>query len=280
MKNRKRLGEIFVASGLITEKTLERALARSKRQNKKVGMVLEEIEMVTGEELASALAVQYGHRVVSNFARYAFPPELFKLIPEDVAMQHLLFPLKIENNKLAVAMADPTETKIVSNIAANNDLTLVPFIATRRDIFAAIARHYLGRDLSASQEKSVLVAEDNKLVYTMLSNVLSKEGYRVILAQDGMDAYKSAIAESPHVIITDKEMPKLGGYGLFDALRGLPETRHIPIILLTGDSSAEEESRAFEKGFFDFITKPVKEVTLVTRVKRAFQSVEREFINP
>lgn len=280
MKNRKRLGEIFVASGLITEKTLERALARSKRQKKKVGTVLEEIEMVTGEELASALAVQYGHRVVSNFARYAFPPELFKLIPEDVAMQYLLFPLKIENNKLAVAMADPTETKIVSNIAANNDLTLVPFIATRRDIFAAIARHYLGRDLSSSQEKSVLVAEDNRLVYTMLNNILRKEGYRVVLAQDGMDAYKSAIAESPHVIITDKDMPKMGGYALFDALRGLPETRHIPIILLTGDSSAEEESRAFEKGFFDFITKPVKEVTLVTRVKRAFQSVEREFINP
>ncbi len=280
MGSRKRLGEIFVANGLITEKTLERALARAKRQKKKVGVVLEEIEVVTGEELASALAVQYGHRVVSNFARYTFPPELFRLVPEDVAMQHILFPLKIENNKLAVDMADPTETRIVSNIAANNDLTLVPFIATRRDIFAAISRHYLGRDLTVSREKTVLVAEDNKLVYTMLGNILGREGYRVVLALDGMEAYKSAIAESPHVIITDKEMPKLGGYGLFDALRGLPETRHIPIILLTGDSSADEESRAFEKGFFDFITKPVKEVTLVTRVKRAFQSVEREFVIP
>ena len=173
-------------------------------------------------------------------------------------------------------MADPTEMKMVSNIAANNNLTLVPFIATRKDILAAIYRHYLGRDVSVHLGKTVLVVEDDKLLHTMLSNTLIREGYRIILALDGMEGYKTAIAESPNVIITDKEMPKLGGYGLLDALRNLPETRHIPIILLTGDSAVEEESRAFEKGFFDYIAKPVKEVTLVTRVKRAFQSIERE----
>jgi PleD family two-component response regulator len=199
------------------------------------------------------------------------------LIPSDVAMQTMLFPLKIENGKLAIAMADPTETRIVSNIAANHGLNIVPFIATRKEITAAICRHYLGKDPSFQQEKTVLLVESDNLSSTMLSHLLSKEGYLVKIATDGMEAYKTAISEMPQVIVTERMVPKLDAYGLFDALRMLPETRHIPIILLTSAAEKEEEARAFEKGFFDFIFKPVNEITLKTRVKRAFQYLEREF---
>ncbi|NMC74110.1 MAG: response regulator [Geobacteraceae bacterium] len=277
MTKRKLLGEIFVEQGLITEKTLERTLARSKRLKKRLGGILEEMELITGEELAAALAMQYGYRVVENFARHAFAADVLALIPSDVAMQTMLFPMKIENGKLALAMADPTETRIVSNIAANHGLTVVPFIATRKEITAAICRHYLGKDPSVQQEKSVLLVESDNLSGTMLSHLLSKEGYLVKIATDGMEAYKTAISEMPQVIVTERAVPKLDAYSLFEALRALPETRHIPFILLTGSSQKEEEARAFEKGFFDFILKPVNEITLKTRVKRAFQYLEREF---
>ena len=274
MNRRRKLGEIFIEQGLITEKTLARVLDRSKRLGKKLGIVLEDMELVTGEELAAALASQYGCKVMSDFARFQFPKELFQLIPLDVATQHLLFPLKIENGRLALAMSDPTETKIVGNIAANNNLKVVPFIATRRDIIAAICRHYLGRDSSDTDQTTVLVVEDNKLISTMVSNVLQREGYRVVVAVDGMEAYRLALAERPQVIITDKELPKMDGYALLNALRNIPETAHIPMLLLTGNATGEEEARAFEKGFFDFMAKPVKEATLITRLKRALQSVE------
>lgn len=277
MSGRKRLGEIFIEKGLITEKTLERALVRAKRVNKKLGIVLEEIEVITGEELAEALAVQFGYKTVANFARYSFPPELLRLIPVDLAMKNLLFPLKAENGKLALAMSDPTENRIVSNMAANNGLTIIPFIATRKDVIAAINRHYLGKDPAATREKTVLIVDDNKMVATMLSNALTKDGYRAVLATDGMEGYKAAVTDPPHVILTDKEVPKLDGYGLFDAVRNLPETRHIPIILLTGSTDGEEEARAFEKGFFDFLAKPVRDATLLTRVKRAYNSIAQEY---
>jgi PleD family two-component response regulator len=277
MSKRKLLGEIFVEQGLLTEKTLQRTLARAKRLKKRLGGILEEMELITGEELAAALAEQYGYRVVENFARHTFPAEALALIPSDVAMQTMLFPLKIENGKLAIAMADPTETRIVSNIAANHGLNIVPFIATRKEITSAICRHYLGKDPSFQQEKTVLLVESDNLSSTMLSHLLSKEGYLVKIATDGMEAYKTAISEMPQVIVSERVVPKLDAYGLFDALRALPETRHIPIILLTSSSEKEEEARAFEKGFFDFIFKPVNEITLKTRVKRAFQYLEREF---
>lgn len=277
MVKRKLLGEIFVEKGLVTTKTLERTLARSKRLHKRLGALLEEMELITGDELASALAEQYGYRVIGNFARHSYARKLLDLIPVDVAMQNMLFPLKIEDGKLALAMADPTETRIVSNIAANHGLTIIPFVSTKNDINAAICRQYLGKDLSIQHEKTVLIVEDDNLLGTMWSHLLTKDGYRVKVATDGMDAYKTVISEMPQVIITEKVVPKLDAYGLFDALRNVPETRHIPIILVTKSTETEEEAKAFEKGFFDFIFKPVNEVTLKTRVKRAFQYLEREY---
>lgn len=274
---RKLLGEVFVDKGLITTKTLERALARAKRLHKRLGSLLEEMELITGDELASALAEQYGYRVIGNFARHTYARKLLDLIPVDVAMQSMLFPLKIEDNKLALAMADPTETRIVSNIAANHGLTIIPFVATKNDINAAICRQYLGKDLSIQHEKTVLIVEDDNLLSTMWSQILTKDGYRVKVAADGMEAYKTVISEMPQVVVTEKVIPKLDAYGLFDALRNVPETRHIPIILLTRSTETEEEAKAFEKGFFDFMFKPVNEVTLKTRVKRAFQYLEREY---
>ncbi|MBP1751717.1 MAG: response regulator receiver protein [Geobacteraceae bacterium] len=277
MENRKLLGEILKERGIITDKTLQRALGRAKRFNKRLGAILEETELITGDELASALASQYGYRVVVNFATHSFPRELLSLIPADVAMENMLFPLKIEGDRLALAMADPTNTRIASNIAANNGLKVVPFISTRKDIIAAISRHYLNKDISTPLGKTVLVVEADNHACTSLGNCLSKEGYRVITATDGMEAYKTAISETPQVILVDKTIPKLDGYGLFDALKTLSETRLIPVILMTDNTDPEDEARAFEKGFFDFLTKPVKDVTLKTRVKRAFQYFEREY---
>lgn len=277
MPKKRLLGEIFVGKGLITEKTLERTLVRAKRLKKRLGALLEEMELISGEELATALAEQYGYRVIANFARHAYSPKLLGLIPSDIAMQNMLFPLKIEDDKLALAMADPTETRIVSNIAANHGLTIIPFIATKNDINAAICRHYFGKDLSIQHEKTVLVVDDDKLLCTKWSNILAKEGYRVKVATDGMEAYQTVISEMPQVIIAEKAISKLDAYGLFDALRNLPETRRIPIMLLSRNTETEEEARAFEKGFFDFMFKPVSEVTLKTRLKRAFQYLEREY---
>ncbi len=274
---RKLLGEILIEKGIITESTLQRTLARAKRLNKRLGTMLEESELITGEELAASLAIQYNCQVVGDFARHPFPPELLKLVPADVAMENMLFPLKIEGDRLALAMADPTNTRIVSNLAKNKGLKVVPFIATRTDITAAICRHYLNKELTSSQDKTILVAEEDSLLCTMLGHLLSKEGYRVVTASEGMEAYKMAISENPTVVIIDKGIPKLDGYGFYTALKNLPEKRFIPVILMTSSTDPEEEARAFEKGFFDFLTKPVRDVTLITRIKRAFQHYEREY---
>lgn len=276
MEKRKKLGQIFLENGLLTEKTVERMLAVSKRLGKRFGTVLEDFELVTGDELAQALATQYGCRVASNFSGYNFSSELLATIPVDVAMQNNLFPLKLDEKRLALAMADPTETRVVRNISANLGLTVTPFIATRKEIYSAICKNYLQKEVCNFAAHTVLVVEDDKLTGAMWGDLLGKEGFRVVHAADGFEAYKAVLTEKPHVVLTDLMMPKLDGFGLFDALRTVPDFHSIPVILVTGSLQPEDEVKAFERGFFDFIEKPVRESTLITRVKRALQFRERK----
>ena len=275
MENRKPIGEMLIENGTICLKTLERALERGRKEHKKVGLILEEMGVATGEEIADVLAQQFGYSRAANIAGYTYTKEILDLVSVEIAMRYLLFPLRREENKLYLAVADPTDTKIVSNMAQNNNLVIIPMIATRADILAAISKHYLGKESLSDKRKTVLIVDDSPLVISEIEQVLSREGYRVETAKDGIEAFKRAIAENPQVIVTDKEMPGLSGYRLVDALKSLPETCNIPVILHTSSLDSEEEADAYRKGFFDFMAKPVKEVTLITRVKRAVDMFER-----
>jgi CheY-like chemotaxis protein len=93
-------------------------------------------------------------------------------------------------------------------------------------------------------------------------------------AVDGMDAFNKIFTHKPKLVITDKVMPKLSGYEFLYAVRRIPEFRYTPVILMTAAATPDEEKEALEKGFFDFILKPVKDIGLLTRVRRAFQSAE------
>jgi CheY-like chemotaxis protein len=272
----KRIGEILVESQILSAKTVERVLPRAARSNKKLGMALEEIELITPEELATALAMQFGIKMISNLSRFLIPASILKHVSSDVAMQHLILPLKVENGWLAVAIADPTNTRILENLSANTGLKIASHLASRPDITAAISKNYLGASEAVTSQRTLLVVEDDKLIQAKLSTLLTGKGYRVVIAADGIEAFKMLITEKPQVVLTDKEMPKLNGYGLLSAMKNVPEMNRIPVILLTGKLTDAEESGAFDKGFFDYILKPVADNSLLTRVKRAMHFYENQ----
>ena len=80
-----------------------------------------------------------------------------------------------------------------------------------------------------------------------------------------------ALLNAPDLIICDSVMPRMDGYGLKTAVQGNPATAAIPIILLTSKASGEDEQKALESGFIDFISKPVQPLRVISRVKRAFE---------
>ena len=270
--DRKKLGEILEEKGIITSITVERILPLCTKSKKRFGTILEEIGLITSEELAQALAIQHGCKIVADFAKYQFSHDILKLVPMETAVEHILFPLKVQNNVLALAVFDPTNEKVISNLKENTGMQIRPFIATRKDINKAIAKYYLNNDISDKDDNTILIVEDDKLILTILTNMLNKEGYNIITACDGMEAYKAIVINKPKLVLTDKEMPKFNGYALLDSLKNIPETNRIPVILISGSNDPDEEAAAYEKGFFDYISKPVRETTLKAKVKRALKS--------
>jgi len=270
--SRKKLGEIFVDKGILTPTGVERVVALSRKVGKRFGAVLEDLGFVTGDELAEALAAQYRVKVIKEFHRFRFDQSLLEIVPVDAAVEHALFPLKVEKGNFAVAMADPSDTRIITNIARNNSLTVIPFVATRADIHKAITVHYLKLELGHAGKKRILLVEDDQLIRKSLSATLQRDGYEVTIAEDGMEAFKLVVAVKPDVVITDKEMPRLNGYAFFDSVRKFPEMARTPFILISSTATAEEEEAAFLKGFFDFVPKPVKDATLLVKVRRAIAS--------
>ncbi|NIQ92924.1 MAG: response regulator [Desulfuromonadales bacterium] len=278
MAQKKKLGEILVEEGILSPKTRDRILQRAQFLKRRFGRVLEDLELVTGDELARALALQHGHRTVNNLARLKTDRDLLKFVPMEVALENLIFPLKLENDRLALAMSDPTDTRVARNIAADNNMKVVPFVASKQEIRSAISRHYLGKEASRPEKRTVLAVDDDKMIRDMLGSILKKEGHRVLTAKDGMEAFRLIISESPHVVVSDMVMPKLDGYNLLGALKNIPETSFIPVIMISGQMKTEEEEvKAFEKGFFDVIRKPFNDASVRARVRRAFHFYDNQY---
>lgn len=276
--NAKRLGEILVGQGILSPKTRDRVLRRAEILHRRLGNVLEDLGLITGAELAAALAMQHGYKTIAHLERFVVSPDLLELIPIEVAMRHLVFPLKKEGKRLALAMTDPTDMRISDNLAADSGLAVIPFIATKQAIREAISHHYLGKPAARPTTRTILAVDDDLLIHSLLIGALEKDGYRVLTANDGMQAFRTVIAESPHVIVTDLVMPKLDGYGLLNALKNIPETSFIPVILISGQMKTEEEEiKAFDRGFFDVLHKPLNQASVRARVKRAFHFYDNQY---
>jgi CheY-like chemotaxis protein len=269
----KHLGDILVEAEIISSKTLERALERQKTDKKRLGAILEGMGVITEEELVDALSKQFNFKTIRNIAGRAYPPELLEMLPSDFAMKKIVFPLRQKDAMLAVAITDPFDIETMEMLSRITGLQVVPVLATRKEILEAISVHYLKS--SSEGGEAILVVEDSTPIATLIQLSLAKEGYKVILAADGLEALKIAISERPKLIVTDSEMPRMDGYGLLRALKANPMTSEIPVIMLTSKASTEDEQRALEFGFNDFIPKPVQPLRIVSRVKHTLNMIKK-----
>ncbi len=121
---------------------------------------------------------------------------------------------------------------------------------------------------SSNENFKVLVADDEKSVRFLLSQMLEKEGYEIVEAENGentLDIFKS---EKPDMILIDAMMPILDGLSTCRRLRSMPEGKSVPILMITGLDDDSIVDMAFEAGVSDFITKPFQFSVLRQRVKR------------
>lgn len=113
----------------------------------------------------------------------------------------------------------------------------------------------------------VLVVDDIEQNRKLLTDKLKNEYFHVIQAVDGEDAIDKALAEEPDVILLDIMMPKLDGIEACRRLKNDPRTEHIPIVLVTALNEREDRLRGLGAGADDFLTKPVNDLQLLSRVR-------------
>ena len=115
--------------------------------------------------------------------------------------------------------------------------------------------------------KTILVADDEPYVLRSLEFILKKEGYIVLTATNGQDAYDQATQQTPDLVFLDIQMPKMDGNTVCRQLRLHPERSGLYIIMITAKGQEADRLNSMESGANEFITKPFSPRKVVSRVK-------------
>ncbi|KAB2334089.1 GspE/PulE family protein [Bacillus mesophilum] len=137
---RKRLGDLLVDAGLITEEQLQLTL-KEKSSGQKLGDALLQRGYVTEQQLIEVLEFQLGIPHVSLY-RYPFDTNLFSIVPKDMAKRNLIIPMKKDGDKLYVAMADPMDFYTIDDLRLSTGFQIETAIATKDDILRAVNKYY------------------------------------------------------------------------------------------------------------------------------------------
>jgi class 3 adenylate cyclase len=113
----------------------------------------------------------------------------------------------------------------------------------------------------------ILVADDDWLNRDLLKAYLTSSGCEVQTAADGEAALELALESPPDLALLDVQMPRMDGLTLCAALKNAPQTRFVPVVIVTALDSEEEKVKAIEVGADDFVTKPYNSLILLTRVR-------------
>ncbi len=138
---RKRLGDILIDAGLLTQSEMEHALNIQKRTGKKLGEVLIEERMLSEKQIIEVLEFQLGIPHM-DLNKHYIDPEITRLVSEKLARRHSLIPIKIDRDKLVIAMADPLNIFAIDDVRIETGMVVEPVISTKADILNAIDQHY------------------------------------------------------------------------------------------------------------------------------------------
>jgi type IV pilus assembly protein PilB len=140
-----RIGDLLLKEGLITREHLEKALVEQKLHGTRVGYNLIKLGFLNELDLTRMLARQFRMPAV-DLSKFEVDPRITKLIPADLALKHLVLPLKRDGRTLTVAMADPTDLGVLDDLKFITRYDIFPVIAGEYTLRTSIERYYDGVD--------------------------------------------------------------------------------------------------------------------------------------
>ena len=119
-------------------------------------------------------------------------------------------------------------------------------------------------DLTGSR---ILIADDNEQNRELLDAYLADEAYEIYMSVDGEDTMNAVDKHQPDIILLDIMMPRMSGYEVCEQLKADPDRRDIPVLMVTALNEMGDIEKAVAAGCDDFLTKPVNQLELKTRVR-------------
>ena len=113
----------------------------------------------------------------------------------------------------------------------------------------------------------IMIVDDDAETIEFLTLILTRQGYQVIAATNGMESLRLAHSENPDLIVLDVMMPDIDGYEVARSLRRRPETAVIPILMFTAKTQVEDKVAGYESGVDIYLTKPVHPMELHANIK-------------
>ena len=125
------------------------------------------------------------------------------------------------------------------------------------------------------ERKKILVVDDDKKSRYLVSFLLEKEGFKVIMATNGLEGIEAARKQQVDLIIMDIKMPKMDGYETTRRIRRLKKYKSIPIIALTSYAITEDKEKVIKAGCTEYMSKPIIPETFISEIKK-FLEVKHE----
>jgi putative two-component system response regulator len=116
-------------------------------------------------------------------------------------------------------------------------------------------------------KQKVLVVDDDPINHELLQELLEAEGLEVFAAHDGEASLREFSAVKPDIVLMDIRMPVMTGLDACARLKANPDTRLVPVVLITAETAAEDRLRGILAGADDFLTKPIDRSQLIARVR-------------
>ncbi len=182
VEGKKKLGDILMEAGLLTKEQLKTVLLEQMKSGKRLGELLIDLRFVSESQLAYCLASQAGILFVDP-TTINISPELFQLVPEDLAKRHLAVPLQIKDDKLMVAMVDPLDFESINNLRFHTGIDIQPVVAARREILETIDQNY---HLTASIEQVLKSSE--KEIGSIMAQVIPDQFDFVFAGETGLSS--------------------------------------------------------------------------------------------
>lgn len=136
-----RLGQLLVSAGVLNEQQLQDALDIQKKTKKRLGDILIENQIITGDELIDALQMQLGIDFI-DLTAITVPVELAKFVPRNIAKRHCIVPVKLIDDTLYIAMSDPLDFIAQEEVKAVSHKKVVPMIAAKKATEQVIEKLY------------------------------------------------------------------------------------------------------------------------------------------